>query len=734
MIKGLIKTLSIIFVITVVLIFYLSLVGVNTSKLNKHIKSQVSNINKAINLELKTVKLLVNLRNLSIKVKTNQPKIFIDNNELEFESITTNIPIKSLINKEFLIDDLEISTKAIKLKDLILLARSVKNLPQLFLLDNVINSGYLIGDISLNFDVNGKIKDDYEIKGFVKKAKLDILKKYSFEDLNFFFNIKDQNYYIENIDTFFNKINLSAPTLNVEKKDNQFFVSGKFTNNKESINIELLNDLLGDIYKGNNIEEIIFSSDNDFKFSVNKKLKVKNFILKSEINFNKLVYRNTSLPIKNYLPDFNELMEFEDHLISIDYKKNEIKVNGKGKIKIDDKLTKINYRIDKNKDKYFFDTNINIDKNLLKLPSLMYEKKENINSLLNLKGVYKKNEGIDFARISFTENKNIFLIENLDLDKNFDILSIKKLSLNYINKNDIQNQIELKKNKGTYQITGKSFDVTNLLDDILNSEKDSESFSFFSKIDTSFDLKIDKTYLDKVSFVNNLIGNISFKQNKINSLKLKSFFSNNKELSLTINTNKDNEKITTLFSSYPMPLVRKYKFIKGFEEGILDFYSIKKNKTSNSVLKITDFKLQEVPVLAKILTLASLQGIADLLTGEGIRFTDFEMKFSKKERLMTIDEIYAVGPAISILMDGYIETKKLVSLRGTLVPATTINKSIASIPLLGGILVGKKAGEGVFGVSFKIKGTPDDLKTTVNPIKTLTPRFITRTLEKIKKN
>ena len=32
-----------------------------------------------------------------------------------------------------------------------------------------------------------------------------------------------------------------------------------------------------------------------------------------------------------------------------------------------------------------------------------------------------------------------------------------------------------------------------------------------------------------------------------------------------------------------------------------------------------------------------------------------------------------------------------------------------------------------------IKGSPKDLKTTVNPIKTLTPRFITRTLEKIKK-
>ena len=47
--------------------------------------------------------------------------------------------------------------------------------------------------------------------------------------------------------------------------------------------------------------------------------------------------------------------------------------------------------------------------------------------------------------------------------------------------------------------------------------------------------------------------------------------------------------------------------------------------------------------------------------------------------------------------------------------------------------VGKKIGEGVFGVSFKLKGPPKNIKTTVNPIKTLTPRFITRTLEKIKK-
>mgnify|MGYP005733368071 FL=1 len=110
------------------------------------------------------------------------------------------------------------------------------------------------------------------------------------------------------------------------------------------------------------------------------------------------------------------------------------------------------------------------------------------------------------------------------------------------------------------------------------------------------------------------------------------------------------------------------------------------------------------------------------------------MDFKTNNNITEIDELYALGPAISIMMEGYIEKDRVTSLRGTLVPATTINKTISKIPLLGNILVGSKTGEGVFGVSFKIKGPPNDLKSSVNPIKTLTPRFITRTLEIIKGN
>ena len=200
---------------------------------------------------------------------------------------------------------------------------------------------------------------------------------------------------------------------------------------------------------------------------------------------------------------------------------------------------------------------------------------------------------------------------------------------------------------------------------------------------------------------------------------------------MNIYTNKNKKKITNLEIERPEPFIKNFKFIKGFKEGKLIYESSEFEGKTKSNLKILEFKVQEVPVLAKLLTLASLQGIADLLTGEGIRFTDFEMDYETLGNTTNIIDLYAIGPAISLMMEGYIVKNNLTSLKGTLVPATTVNKTISKIPMLGELLVGKKIGEGVFGVSFKIKGPPKKLKTTVNPIKTLTPRFITRTLEKI---
>ena len=733
MIKQIIKTLLFLLLMLVAIVLYLSFFGIKTNLFNDRIKSEVLNINKIATLEVNNVKLLLDPLNLSINVKIFDPEILINNSKLELEFIISNISLKSFINKEFSIDDLQISTKAIKIKDLVLLSRSFKNSAELFLLDNIIKEGLIVGDIKLNFDNNGKIKDDYEVKGFVKKGSFDFFKKHSINNLKFIFNIKEKKYLIEDMEGIFNQIKLSSPLIKIKEENNQFLINGKLVNKRDNIDLKTLNSLILNDQKHYNIENINLSTESNFTFAINKKLKISDFKFKSIVDLTKLVYKNNFSNIKNYLPSFDKKIILENHKIFINYEKNKLDISGKGNVKINDKVDNLNYKLIKKNDQYFFDINIGVKKNSLLINALEYKKNENQDSLLKLKGVIKKKNQIKFDLISFNEKDNNFLIEGLDLNDNLDILDIKKLELNYINNNKIKNQIQIKKINKRYQVNGASFDLSKVISRILNGESEKPS-RVFSNLISNFDVKIKKIYIDKDTFVNDLKGFIIFKNNKIDKLDLNSTFLNNKKLNLTINTNKENEKITTISSNNPKPLVDQYKFIKGFEEGVLDFYSIEKNGTSNSLLSIDNFKIQEVPVLAKLLSLASLQGISDLLTGEGIRFTSFEMKFSNEKKLMKIEELYAIGPAISILMDGYIQNKKLISLRGTLVPATTINRSIASIPLLGKILVGEKSGEGVFGVSFKIKGPPKNLKTSVNPIKTLTPRFITRTLEKIKKN
>ena len=732
MIKGIIKVLLALFLIIVLVILYLSIFGIKTNKFNNQITNNILKINKKINITLSDVKYLLNPYNFTINIKTKNPQILLEGRSLGIKDIQTNVDLKSLIKGQFSIDFLQFRTKEIKLNDIIALGGVFQNSPQLFVLNTIIRDGLIVANVNLNFDEKGKVKENYKIEGSVKEAKLNILNQLKFQNLNFNFNIDKDIYSLKLINTKINNIKITSPLIEIEKNKNSFFIKGQFLNDKKIFDVKEFQSIFSNLFNTINIQKIEFSSKNKFSFNVNKKFKFDNLKVESVIDLDEIIFNKKNLKLKSYFPSFIEEIKLKEHKIVINYKNSKFDIKGNGNILLEDKSDKISYQIIKNNNDILFDSKINLKNNSLIIDFFDYEKKESLSSLILVKGSYKKSNQIRFDLISLKENNNEISIKGLDLNKNFEIINIENFNINYKNNKKILNKLKLKKDNSNFIIEGDSFDASKMINIIMDS--DDESPSIFQNLNSKVSIEIKKTYIDEVNYMNFLYGNINFNNNKINNLKLESIFPNNKKINLSIQVNNNSEIITKLFSDYPKPLVKRYNFIEGFEGGNLNFYSSKKGGVSNSVLTIDNFKVKEVPIFAKILSLASLQGMADLLTGEGIRFTDFEMNFSNQKGLTTIEEMYAIGPAVSILMDGYIETKKLVSLRGTLVPATTINRTIASIPLLGKILIGDKIGEGVFGVSFKIKGPPKSLKTTVNPIKTLTPRFITRTLEKIKKN
>ena len=734
MIKKTIKYFLYFLILITIGVFYLSYYGIETKRFNQVIKDKISETNNKIDIELNKVKIILNLSNFTIGIKTKNPNIIFENNKIKLETIGTDFSIGSFFKKEFAINNAKITTKENSLKDIIRIARIFKNTPQLFILNKMAKEGVIIADIDLNFDDKGKLTKGYNIKGSVKDGKIRLFNKKNINNISFDFNIKNKQYLLENGQIEYEKLKLSSKKIKVNDKNQYFLFEGDVSSPKSLVNSNLLTVIFKNNLENIGINNVNFGSENNFSFRLEKKFKISNFKINSKIDLQKLIYKKRSNSLKKYISSYNDSVELIDHKIELLISKNKLLIKGNGNFLINEKIDKINYEVKSNDDKYNFKSQIELNNIPLQIKLLNYTKKESKNALLNIEGSYKKNQNIYFKNILLKEFKNSFKVNGLSLSQNYKVNSIEEIYLDFLNDNEKKNKVLFKRNKKNYELSGKIFDGTNLVNQILESDSEENVFDFLNDFNSVVKISLNKIFIDDINYLNNLNGNLKFNKSSLKNLDLKANFSDNKSLTFTVKTDQNNQKITTLFSEYAKPLVKKYKFIKGFEEGYLDFYSVKKNNISSSNLKINDFKLNELPALTKILTLASLQGIADLLTGEGIRFNEFEMKFRNEKKLMTIDEIYAIGPAISIMMDGYVQKDELISLRGTLVPATTLNKIIGSLPLLGDILVGKKTGEGVFGVSFKIKGPPKKTKTTVNPIKTLTPRFITRTLEKIKKN
>ena len=721
--------LKIIFSISLIIIFiivYLSLIGFETSKFNNQISNSVKKIDQNLDIELKKIKIILNPINLNFSAKTIGPKITNKKETLDFEFIKTEIPLKAILNNEFLIEKIEISTKSLDLKKVVSFSRVFKKNVELYFLESFIKKGFLIAKINLEFNNDGKIKDNYKINGIIRDAKIHVFEKYKFDKLNFEFDFEKDKYNFKKINLTLNNLLFQSNKVVVKDTNKNFIISGQIENKKIDLSQNQLDLFIKPLVKNLDLDKLKFSSNNNFSFKIDKKFNFNDFELESKIKLESLSILNYQ-KLKILFPKLNNKLQLIDHELLIRFKKDNLYIDGSGDILLQNKNDEIKYSINKKKEAYNFFSNLKVKKNPVKLDFFDYEKNEENILNFTIKGFKKLDDQINFNLVSLDDKKNKIEIKNAILNKDKKIIDLENLSINLIDKN---NKFDITKKNNNYHLKGSVFNADRLIQIFLSNEDNQskileKSFKIF--------IDVDKIILDNEYSLNNLNGNLFIQNQEILDGDLIGYFDDKKKLTFTVKST-NNQKISTLFLDKANVIVNRYKFIKGFKGGLLDFYSIKDQNETVSSIKIYDFKLKELPILTKLLTLASLQGIADLLSGEGIGFDEFEMKFRNKKNVMTIDEIYAIGPAISILMSGYVEKNKLISLRGTLVPATTINKVIGSIPILGQILVGNNMGEGVFGVSFKIKGSPENLETSVNPIKTLTPRFITRTLEKIKKN
>ena len=93
------------------------------------------------------------------------------------------------------------------------------------------------------------------------------------------------------------------------------------------------------------IEKIDFNSVNIFSFNVNKKLKLKDLKLETNLNLENFQIVKNPLNLKTFLPNYTEQIKFKDHKIKIKLIKGILDIKGDGDIYIGDESEQLSYSV-----------------------------------------------------------------------------------------------------------------------------------------------------------------------------------------------------------------------------------------------------------------------------------------------------------------------------------------------------------------------------------------------------
>ncbi len=135
---------------------------------------------------------------------------------------------------------------------------------------------------------------------------------------------------------------------------------------------------------------------------------------------------------------------------------------------------------------------------------------------------------------------------------------------------------------------------------------------------------------------------------------------------------------------------------------------------------VRDFSIQDAPVVAQILSVASFSGMLDLLKGDGLTFTHFSAPFEYHYKTLTLKHAKAEGSVVGLTTTGtYNRATDDVRFYGVLVPAYSLNRFLGQIPVVGNLLASKDGT--IFAADYKAEGKVKDLDVDVNSLSILSP-------------
>ncbi len=709
----------------ILLLGILTTYGIQTGKFNNLISQKINDSNNDVKTKLNDIKFKIDIKELSLFLETKNPEIVYRDALVPTNNLKVYIDFFSIFKNDVKIKKISLTSSQIDIKGLKKLSSSFKPSNLKSFINNKVKAGNINAEVEIFFKKN--LIDNFITKGEVNNFESEIVKNFYLEKSNFSFFADKTDLLIKNFDGTSSFFKIQDGDLKV-KLSTDISLEANFNTR---IQYKKKKNITPFFLQKNNFSKNLTSLDgnlvNHVKINLDKTYKVKDFDYKNSGNIIKATFEDKNLIKNKFLNEKINLLSLSNSKIKSDFssKKKYIKISGKYSVNRSNLLF---YDLENTFEDQSFNLKINCDfSRVLNLGIINYQKLKDIKAKIYLDLNKKENE-IKINEFNYNEGKNLLSLKNLKT-KNNNFSSFEKIKVITYKKGKKNNDFSILYDKNIL-IEGKQLDATNLPKYFNEKSKKNT----FSKINKKIEINlsnIDVPLSEKIKDFK-LIGKIE--NGKFSKISSKGDFGGNNFLDVKMIYDEINDKkYLEIYSDKTNPLLTEYSFFEGLTGGKLLFTStINNDESYEAKLKIESFKVINAPGMVKLLSLADLGGLADLAEGEGISFDILEISMKKTKNMLSISEIIALGPSISVLMEGY-QDDKVTSLRGSLVPAKTLNRLISKIPVIGDIVIPKEVGEGLFGISFKLKGPPGKIKTTINPIRTITPRFIQKILDKNKK-
>ncbi|PRY22681.1 AsmA-like protein [Aliiruegeria haliotis] len=130
-------------------------------------------------------------------------------------------------------------------------------------------------------------------------------------------------------------------------------------------------------------------------------------------------------------------------------------------------------------------------------------------------------------------------------------------------------------------------------------------------------------------------------------------------------------------------------------------------------LKVGNVRVRSASGLAALINAISVVGLIDELNGSGIVFNEIEALFRLTPSYVRVTRSSGVGPSLGISMEGvYDMVRDRLDMQGVFSPVYMVNS-------IGSIFTRK--GEGLIGVTYRMRGSSANPSVEVNPLSAFTP-------------